>query len=316
MLNELKRISQLGRREDVLFFLRTIIGFRQLSEKDVRTICSHSSGGYQFDVESMLVYCAYLQLIEWHSHAVKLTEDAIKHIDDASELNEHVIRKTITRLFADQLFTVEMFMFDIIHERYVFRNEYFPLSFAPLRNILISQGLFEVHHHVSNTEFFIHDRYVKLIAPFCRQAKRSFGINQLKKKLEANIQAGEAAEQYVLEYERKRISYPILSEKIKIISDIDISAGYDIISFNSMQSRNYDRFIEVKAISRSSSFYFSANEFDTAKLKGVLYYLYLVDLKQIYDRTYAPIIINNPVTAIFSSDDWLIEPQSYHIWHV
>ncbi|MDL2288236.1 DUF3883 domain-containing protein [Oscillospiraceae bacterium OttesenSCG-928-F05] len=315
MLDELKKLSQLGRREDILFFLRTIIGVKQLSEKDIRTICTYSSGGYQLDVDSLLAYCAYLQLIERHD-AVRLSEDVITYINDAEQLNEFIIRRTIIRLFEDKLFTADMFVFDIRHERFTFRNEYLPLSYAPLRNTLISQGLFEVYRDFSNTEFFIHDQYEKLIASFCRQKKGTIGIDQLKKKLEANVQAGENAERYVLEYEKKRISDPVLTEKIKIISDIDVCAGYDIISFNTPQSYNYDRFIEVKAISYSSSFYFSANEFNTAKLKGTQYYLYLIDLKQIHRESYIPVIIKNPANIIFASDDWLVEPQSFHIWHV
>ena len=65
---------------------------------------------------------------------------------------------------------------------------------------------------------------------------------------------------FVLCFEKVRIGHP-LCENIKRISEIDVSAGYDIVSFNSSQSQKLDRFIEVKAIS-NNGFYWSKNEFE------------------------------------------------------
>ena len=73
-----------------------------------------------------------------------------------------------------------------------------------------------------------------------------------------------------------------------------------------------DRFIEVKAIS-SSGFYWSKNEYETAKLKGETYYLYLVDLHKINQPDYTPEIIQNPAVTITESEAWLVEAQSYSI---
>ena len=62
-----------------------------------------------------------------------------------------------------------------------------------------------------------------------------------------------------------------LAGKVRRISEVDVTAGYDIISYNSIKSKETDRFIEVKARS-SSGFYWSKNEYETAKLKGEPYY--------------------------------------------
>ena len=91
-----------------------------------------------------------------------------------------------------------------------------------------------------------------------------------------------------------------------------MSAGYDIVSFNSQASQNPDRFIEVKAISRAG-FFWSKNEYQIAKLKGELYYLYLVELSKIGETDYAPEMIQNPALNIMESDNWFVETQSYHI---
>ena len=88
------------------------------------------------------------------------------------------------------------------------------------------------------------------------------------------------------------------------------------MSFDSSNSFNYDRFIEVKAVTNSNSFYWSINELNTAKLKGKQYYIYLVDLQRVSDDTYVPTIINDPASALFDSEEWFIEPQSFYIWHI
>ena len=156
----------------------------------------------------------------------------------------------------------------------------------------------------------------KMLSSFCQQSKRTIGIEQLKKQLEENRQAGEKAEQYVLQYEKKRNDKNSLAEKVRIISDIDVCAGYDIVSFDSNDSDDYDRFIEVKAVSKSKSFYWSSNELNTARLKGKHYYLYLVDLNKVSDENYIPDIINDPAGVLFDSEEWFIEPQILKIDHI
>lgn len=315
MLEELKKLNQPERQEDILFFLQTVIGKHQLRERDIRTICAHSSGKYQLDVDSLLLYCACLRLIDC-SETITISPDILEFIDDSYELNELIIKRTISELFASHIFEADMFSYDVLSKRFVFKNERLPLEFATLRNILISQGFFEINRDNMKTELFINAKYEKLISSFCQQRKRTIGIEQLRKQIEANNKAGEKAELYALKYEKKRITEPILAEKIRIISDIDICAGYDIVSFDSNDSNDYDRFIEVKAVSSSDSFYWSINELNTAKLKGERYYLYLINLQKIYDKNYTPVIINDPAKVIFDSEEWLIEPQSFHILHI
>ena len=103
--------------------------------------------------------------------------------------------------------------------------------------------------------------------------------------------------------------------KVKRISEIDVTAGYDIVSANSPNSTVANRFIEVKAVSENG-FYWSKNEYDIAKLLAADYYLYLVDLSKIDDDNYEPDIIHNPVQHIMENNLWLVEPQSCHIQKV
>lgn len=314
MLDVPKRLNEPGKKEDILFFLK-IIGKRSLMEKDLRIICSHAPGQYQLDVDSMLVYCSWLDLINFNE-TIKLSQGIVKHLKNLTELNDFIIKRTITVLFQRKIFNVDMFLYDIIKQRFIFKNERLPLTFAWLRNTLASQGFFEINRDDNLTEFYINSHYEEYISSFCKRSKRTIGIEQLKKRLKENELAGEKAEQYALSFERKRVINSSLVERIRIISDIDVCAGYDIVSFNSKDSIDYDRFIEVKAISGNKAFFWTKNELCTAKLKGERYFLYLIDLQRISDENYIPLIIKNPANIIFTSEEWLVEPQTYHICHV
>lgn len=315
MLKELRELNQIMRKEDVLFFLQNVIGKRKLLQGDIRAICSHVSGQHQLDVDTLINYCVSLRLIECNETIV-LVPEVISILDDADILNAFIIERTISMLFEANILEIDMFRYDVLNKRFAFKNERFPLNFADLRNTLISQGFFEVIRDDLRTEFYIGKYYETLISSFCKQKKKTIRIEQLKKQLEKNNKAGEQAEIYALQYERRRIGQHPQIEEIKIVSNIDVCAGYDIVSFNSNNSYEYDRFIEVKAVSSSKSFYWSINELNTAKLKGKQYYIYLVDLKSAADDMYVPTIINDPVSVLFGSEEWLIEPQSFYIYHI
>ena len=151
-------------------------------------------------------------------------------------------------------------------------------------------------------------QYIYELAPF------EWKTAELKKRLKSDELAGEKAELFVVKYEKKRLGVEG-ENKVKRISEIDVTAGYDIVSANSPNSTVANRFIEVKAVSENG-FYWSKNEYDIAKLLAADYYLYLVDLSKIDDDNYEPDIIHNPVQHIMENNLWLVEPQSYHIQKV
>lgn len=177
----------------------------------------------------------------------------------------------------------------------------------------MSQGFFNVERTAHNMYYFINPDYEEVVSQRCKEKAKAFTLAQLKARLENNSIAGEKAEAFVLEFEKKRIQNRDLSDLIRIISEVDVGAGYDIISFETDISQQYDRYIEVKAISKQEGFFWSTNEYEMAKLKGKKYYLYLVDLSRIEIKGYSPVIVRDPANIIMNSDDWLITPETYHI---
>jgi len=137
-------------------------------------------------------------------------------------------------------------------------------------------------------------------------------INELKQKI------GEKAELCVMEYERERLKgRKNLSSKIEHVALIDISTGYDILSWEIAHEgeENIPRYIEVKAVSASNNyrFYWSRNEVDAAKKFGGKYYLYLVPRYKFEFDTKNIKVISNPSVEVFGSDRWDAVVESYSV---
>ena len=189
----------------------------------------------------------------------------------------------------------------------------FPLSVAVFRNLLLDIGaLKDLGSDIYEIESTYEDFFEKKVA----QKHVSITLEQLKKKLERQEHQGRLAEEYVVKYEQKRLLWGKNSVKVKQISDIDVTAGYDIVSFQDNESTCIDRFIEVKSYYKTPSFFWSGNEIDTAKRLGSSYYLYLIDFEKYLLDDYEPFIICNPATVIIQSENWLIEANSIKVTQV
>lgn len=314
MLDELKNLKYHGGKDGLLFFIRDVIGQSKIKTRDAEVICSHAPGRRYLSVRDLINYCLAFGWIKTETDIVSLSPSVAACVSDKDALNEKLILSTVEQLFAGEVFSSSLFSYDAVQGCYSFKNELLPLSFSTVRNVLISQGFLIAVRDIQGTKFYIAPAYDPLVAKHCKSKRKQLSIEQLKKQLEDNELTGEKAELFVLSFEKERIGQP-LYDGIKRISEIDTSAGYDIVSFNSCQSQVPDRFIEVKAVS-SAGFYWSKNEYEMAKLKGELYYLYLVELSHIGEPGYVPEMIQNPAFNVMKSDSWFVEAQSYHIRRV
>lgn len=312
MLEELKKLNYPGRKEDLIYFLQSIVRNNNLKLGDIHVLCAHAPAGYQLRAEALINYCVCFGWILQRENIVVCS--AIQSVvDDATRLNCYLVESSLEVLFKHDILTADMFIYDIHRHKVSFRNELLPLSYASIRNVLVSQEFLSVDREQQKTIFWVHPNFENILAQFCKKSSTTLTLKQLRSRLEADAIAGAKAESFVLKYERCRIRNPVLQRQIKQISEIDVRAGYDIISYENDESTFYNRFIEVKAIPQRPSFFWSKNELEVAKLQGEKYFLYLVDLSKVEDEGYCPQIISNPAQSIMKSLDWLVEPESYHI---
>ena len=178
-----------------------------------------------------------------------------------------------------------------------------------LRNFLISSNKITYE----NEEYIISDN--KLLDLF---KNKEFSPEQLQNVLENRNKIGLEAEKLVVKYEIEKIKSLNQGLKIDHVALRDVSAGYDIKSYE-IDGVNYKEiFIEVKAVPVSNyKFHLSMQENQIANKYLDRYYLYLLPVdhsnpeKFDYDKL---LRINNVNKSILQNKkDWIIEEDGFVI---
>lgn len=111
-------------------------------------------------------------------------------------------------------------------------------------------------------------------------SRRKISALELKVRLRDQDEIGAEAELFVLRMEQDRLEEAGLTLEaslVRRISHLDISAGYDIDSFDGKWRGDYDRRVEVKATVREAiRFFWTRNEMSVALREGKRYWLYLI----------------------------------------
>ena len=195
-----------------------------------------------------------------------------------------------------------------VNGKYKFRPDaiYNSLT-SDLRNFLISSNkiIYE------NEEYIIVDN--KLLDLF---KNKEFSPEQLQKILEKQNLLGLEAEKLVVKYETEKIKSFNQNLNIDHVALRDVSAGYDIRSYELDSESIKEIYIEVKAVSISNyKFHLSMQENQTANKFLDRYYLYLlpVDLsnKEKFDYKKLLKIQNINKTIFQNKKEWIIEEDGY-----
>ena len=251
-----------------------------------------------------------LGLCEMESDKVRGSKKLVAYAAKPQLIEKIIARELLKQMLLEGIIPLNAVQY-CSENGYAYLNQYdISTRYSQMRNFLIEAEVFEAHEgrlvFDSHGEVILQDAKVNLL--------RGLSPERLMEKLERDKEAGAAAEAFVVEYEKRRIG-GALAGKVQQVSLIAVAAGYDIASFETVQSTKPDRFIEVKAIG-DNGFYFSKNELDTAKKLGAQYCLYLVDMKKVEQNDYVPEIIRNPSLVFSDTSDWRIVPDSYHVTRV
>ena len=327
----LLRYDNLGSFEEIVFFLdKVLIDGKQKKTSDVKNFCIDHSREFAYSFEGLTELLRFLSIIE-------ITDSKVR-----SELNESEIKKitsskiefcksTVLPLFKklseydilNDFLDNKKIEYDANNDSIVIKNNLVPLKFSGLKNFLLNISFFEPHRDSLNLLFInpiFQELFENEIIPLLNKidyeelkSEKKLTVEDLKNIQQILESLGYEAEQFVLEYEKNRLRNHPKREKIKLISGIDTNAGYDIVSFNSLESNDIDRFIEVKSYSGEIGFYWSSNEVKVAKRKRKKYYLYLVNRYSMRKKDYEPLMIQDPYSEIFSKNTWNITAQNWYI---
>ena len=198
--------------------------------------------------------------------------------------------------------------FSISRNKYIIAKSAISTKNACYRNLLLELNVIRC---LSDGSYEIISLIDRAIEDYSRTKKKSTSEVELLENLEKQRELGAKGEEFVLNFEKKRITNPILQNTINRISIIDVSAGFDIVSYNNDGSTKFDRFIEVKTYVGNPHFYWSKNEIEKARLMGDAYYIYLVNGGKIDQPGYKPQCISNPIKNIIQTTEWMKTSQSF-----
>lgn len=296
--------DSLGSFDEIEFVLHRITE-DGTKKSDIIKHCQNNNDFFRIPTSGVLALLVGISFIDKQGKTLYLRGEGKNFLDSANK-NECLIVAIFHTLdsnaeYSDFLLR-EHLEYDPYLQKYKINKSAIALKYSGLRNLLLKLGYF----HEDNTNksiLLIDDDLLKPTHELISNIVRKKTIEDLKEDLKRKEENGIIAEEFVVTYEQKRITNKV--DSIRRISDIDTTAGFDILSYNKDSSLIHDRFIEVKSYIESPYFFLTRNEFETAKRYRGRYYLYLVDRSKINMPDYHPIIIPDPFGSVF------YEPKSW-----
>lgn len=308
MLTELKRCNSIGSVNGILFLVSIMAGKKKISRTEIRNRCALENN-ITVNCPGAVAFFEYLNLIDASSNTIiPLPELHTISEQKDDEIIKQLAIMCINRLIDDGIFDKDATGFNAEKGHLTIKRSAFPLAYAAIRNFLTTVGALGKEE---NGEICVSGYYEISWTEQLKSRRKKITIEQLIKQQDDQQRRGLEAEEFVLDLEKKRL--PEFASKIKRISDFDVAAGYDIVSYENREAKHYNRFIEVKCYLGIPHFYWSENESDVARIKSDEYVLCLVNYERIKEPGYVPEYIRNPYDSIFNSNEWLINTSSYRI---
>lgn len=302
MRKELRRYSSIGNKEGIVFLCKKLLTGNM---EDIFSIKTSSSflKGIDLNFNCGLMTLEDLGLIKIEGSQCCSTTLTYASTDNfVSSLCSYCIRF----LLDEHLIDVDEIKYSESLEAYILPTYSFKLECAVVRNLLITLEALSTN----GAYCIISQEYEQLFVSSVKKARKKTQV-ELLEDLEKQRIIGEEGERFVLNYEYHRCAFtPSQIQAIKQISIVDVSAGYDIISWEDETATKH-RYIEVKTYSGKFHFNWSSNEIESARLRGNEYFLYIVDHSAISNNQYVPVIIRNPYKSIIEDSSYKLTPTSY-----
>jgi len=133
----------------------------------------------------------------------------------------------------------------------------------------------------------------------CMQAWLPIPQSDLDEIIKDRMRLADAAEEYVVEWERRRldsIGQTHLRTLVSRVSLEDVSRGYDIHSVDGENGSDMDRYIEVKCSQGERlSFYWTAREMEVAEQYREQYWIYFIPRANLLPDRCEVLMIQDPI---------------------
>lgn len=306
MRKELKRYSSIGNRAGILLLCRKVLTGNIEDLSSIGASCSFING-IDLNFKCGIIAFEEIKLISIVDNKCQAKDILYSH-EDENLFIAQLCRFCMNALIDMDLINIEYLKYNEIKNAFQIPMYAFSMECSVYRNLLITFGALIPDGTLFTINECFESEFSKRVAH-----KRKISQEQLLAQLEKERIIGEKGEEFVISYEKKRCPFTLQQQsKIKQISVIDASAGFDILSLDDEISQA-KRYIEVKTYSGNVHFYWSSNEIEAAQLRAEKYFLYLVDYSQIEKDNYTPIIIQNPYFNVRNLSIWDIRPSSFLI---
>lgn len=328
MLDELLKHDSLGNKRELTFVLfQALTPGKGQRLSDINKFCTSNLFSISRSINGIFSLLNFLTIVRIDKGNIELNlrnfnpekfKPPQSYFNDVHFYN-CLFKRLIELEICDGLFNENNLKLSHEYNQYYVKSNLIKLQFFPIRNLLIALNFLE-QDQTTPDHFLIHPQFTSLFRTTIIDYLNKIRIHttkvthqQLEKGLKQKNEAGKQGELFVLHYEQNRMNGHSSFEKIKRISDSYVNAGYDIISFNDLDSFIMDRFIEVKSYRDEISFYWSKNEVEKARELTTKYYLYLVDRSLMNKKGYVPKIIQDPYKKIFENELWMKEIENWKI---
>ena len=298
----LSKYSQIGNFEG-LFFMWNCLSVDNSTLTSISILCQHSKSDIKVIHTAVVSLFEQMGIISWDNSFIINSQYARYRNCDKDTFTNWFGKTYVHFLLDDEYIDFTKITYDRVADKYVLAQSAISFKFACLRNLLVTLDI--ISRTKTDGKFYI-EKYIDLFLEKGKSVSRKMTQEKLLKKLGKQQEQGERGELFVLEYEKKRLKGHTNIENIKRISQIDVCAGYDIVSFNGLDSTMLDRMIEVKTYDGIPHFFWSSNERKQAALLANHYFIYLVDDNKIKSFSYEPIIIQNPVDFFRKNPQWIL----------
>lgn len=300
MLSEqLEKISKIGTVKSIIYLAHWLSA--GVNSLDDMLKCIQGQPNVKIsEVRPILGLFELMSLIEFNGDKIISTDTLNNYGSNSEKFQDWFTSEYISFVIRHNFIDRDGISYSIANHKYILSPTAInPRKHACFRNLLIDLGIIE---YLPGEGYQIN----RLLAQALLHAENNkVSEEELLDNLEKQKEQGKEGEEFVLVYERNRITKEDLRCRIERISALDVSSGFDIVSFNDNDSKNFDRFIEVKTYIGRPHFYWSKNEIEKAQLMGDAYYIYLVDFQQIKQKDYVPQCISNPIRNIILATNWI-----------
>ena len=307
LIEELNKTTEIFDKEGLVFLIQKLRdGFTSM--KSLKDAMGYSAKKKNIDLAAAMLLFQSMEFIDVNGNKITKKPKLNAILTEDSQIVNAFKNKYIDFVIHEDILRFRSMSYNDTTDEYLIPCNSIRIKHSCYRNLLLSLGVLAI----SGSQFYSVSEELKTKLE-TKEIRRKITQEQLLSQLEKQQEQGEEGELFVLNFEKKRlINHPKI-DRVKRISPFDVSAGYDIVSFMDDDSTSIDRYIEVKTYIGNVHFHWSQNEMDKAKIYREHYFVYLVDYDAISEKSYCPIIIQDPIEFFKITPGWIIEPDSFFI---